>query len=374
MSDHLSGPRGLLDPACDICDTFAFPSPERPGQLTLVMTVFPLAGPSAVFSDAVMCRWRLRPVTIAGRETDTRFTVGSDADELVFDLTFDEPGTDTGDPPPPQTGRCVTPTGETVPITVGDRKGNADAGIRVFAGLASDPFIFQGSSILETLATGELQFKDEDVNTLLGANVLGLVVEIDCARWLGGQALFGVVGETLSVGKRSVRLERVGRPEIKNIGMQWNAYDTVNRDIDIRDLYNDEDAFALAETYKGAYRARLNANLSFYDGLDGKVDWPLDEEGDHPLTRLWLEDFLVVDVSKPFAQDSWFEIEQAMFDGREHRTCGGRTLNDDFLDTYYTLVINAGNGPRLRDGVDEATVPAADVFPYLAAPNPPKSA
>jgi len=54
MSDHLSGPRALADPSCDICDIYAFPSPERGGRLVLVMDLFPLAGPTALFSDAVM--------------------------------------------------------------------------------------------------------------------------------------------------------------------------------------------------------------------------------------------------------------------------------------------------------------------------------
>ena len=40
-----------------------------------------------------------------------------------------------------------------------------------------------------------------------------------------------------------------------------------------------EDAFHLGETYTDAYRARLDANLAFWDGLDGKVDWPADEGG-----------------------------------------------------------------------------------------------
>ena len=41
------------------------------------------------------------------------------------------------------------------------------------------------------------------------------------------------------------------------------------------------------------------------------------------------------------------------------------------MATIYTLLVNAGNGPRISDGVDRATVPASDVFPYLAPPNPP---
>jgi len=44
------------------------------------------------------------------------------------------------------------------------------------------------------------------------------------------------------------------------------------------------------------------------------------------------------------------------------------------MDTYYTLLINAGNGPRIRDGVDKATVPASRIVPYLAPPNPAKPA
>ena len=39
------------------------------------------------------------------------------------------------------------------------------------------------------------------------------------------------------------------------------------------------------------------------------------------------------------------------------------------MDTHYTLLINAGNGPRISDGVDRPTKLAGDVFPYLAAPN-----
>ena len=51
-------------------------------------------------------------------------------------------------------------------------------------------------------------------------------------------------------------------------------------------------------------------------------------------------------------------------------TCGGRSLNDDIVDSLYTLLVNGGNGPRVRDGVDQATQPASRSFPYLVSPNP----
>lgn len=85
-----------------------------------------------------------------------------------------------------------------------------------------------------------------------------------------------MVGETVAVGKLPIRLERAGRPEMKNVIMGPKNYDTVNRDLEIRDLYNLEDAFHMGRDYRGAHRARLNANLAFFDSLDGKIDWPLD--------------------------------------------------------------------------------------------------
>ena len=85
-----------------------------------------------------------------------------------------------------------------------------------------------------------------------------------------------------------------------------------------------------------------------------------------------LADFLVVDVTKPYAeQGSFLEIELAARRGEAHQTCGGRALNDDVMDTLFTLLVNAGNGPvdpRRRRPRDAARPRAT--FPYLAPPNP----
>ena len=146
------------------------------------------------------------------------------------------------------------------------------------------------------------------------------MVEVDCAQLLGGVELVGVVAETLTRGRFNVRIERVGRPEVKNMMLAPKQFDPVNRDLEIRDLYNMEDAFQLADGYQGAYRARLDANLAFWDGLDGKTDWPADGNGAHPLTELVLADYLVVDVGKPYAeQGSFLEIERAAVRGSPAR-------------------------------------------------------
>src|SRR5258708_18238038 len=370
MSDHISGPRAIADPVTDITDVFAFPSPESRRRVVLIMNVFPYAGPSACFSDAVIYRFRVRSVSIA--PTKRAFAVGTD--EFTFDFTFDVPASSDSGGPPVQEGRCALPNGETVPFRVNDENGGGAEGLHVFAGQRSDPFFLDGPMAAKTLATRQLAFKKVGSDRLYGKNVLGIVLRIEWATLLTSGPMFAVVGETLASGKRPMRLERVGRPEIKNITLGAKIFDQVNRDLEIRDMYNNEDAFHLSEDYIGAYRARLNANLAFYDGLDGKTDWPLDEHGNHPLTELLLADHLIVDSSKPFGEMSYFEIERALLEGRTHTSSGRRCLNDDVVDSILTLYINAGNGPRIRDGVDGPITWSSRQFPYMAPPNQPQAA
>ena len=369
MSDHISGPRALADPIADITDLYAFPSPSHPQNLVLVMNTLPFAQPSDLFSDGLIYRFRIRPLSPI-TPNGYRAPFATSGDELVIDCVFSDP---TGEPdaaPPVQVGTCTTSTGESVAFRVGDPEGVTGQGVRVFAGVRWDPFIMDAPAALKTIATGKLAFTDPSAIYLDGKDVLSLVVEID-THALGDAALIGVVAETLTRGRLNVRIERVGRPEVKNMMLAPKQFDTVNRDLEIRDLYNMEDAFHLGDSYLGAYRARLNANLAFWDGLDGSLDWPLDENGNHPLTELVLADFLVVDVTKPYAEHgSYLEIELAARRGEPHRTCGGRALNDDIIDTMFTQLINAGNGPVIRDGVDHSSRPAGQAFPYLSAPNP----
>ena len=269
-----------------------------------------------------------------------------------------------------QEGRCSTPVGDVVSVVVNDENGTQGPGVRIFAGVRSDPFFFDRTASLETVQTRQLAFKEVGNNDLAGMNVLSLVVEFDAAAVLGSASMLAVVAETLTVGEHPVRLERVGRPEIKNVTLRVTDFDTINPDLEIRDLYNDEDAFDLRAEHLGTYRARFTANLAFFDGLDATVDWPLLADGSHPLTELLLHDFLVVDVSKPFMDGTSLEIERAMLAGRTPATCGGRWLNDNYMDSYYTMLINAGSGATIGDGLTQATVPASDTFPYLAPPNP----
>src|SRR6185369_5792356 len=86
MSDHVDGPRSIGDPAADISDLFAFTSPENPARTVLVMCVFPSAGESAIFSNAVDHAIVVRRVTVAGVGHAAKFRA-ADA-EIRFSVRF----------------------------------------------------------------------------------------------------------------------------------------------------------------------------------------------------------------------------------------------------------------------------------------------
>src|SRR4051812_37751311 len=253
MSDHISGPRALADPIADITDVYAFPSPERPGHLVLVMNTLPFAQPSDALSDGLVYRFRLRPLAVGTPGDRLPFTVGSE--EFVVDCVFSPPTAADDGPGVQQEGTCTTPAGEVVRFTLNDERGGSGHGVRVFAGPRWDPFIMDARAALTTIATGRLSFTDPGSIFLDGKNVLSLVVEIDCPL-LGGAELIGRRPEPPPPGQFTVRIERVGRPEVKNMLLAPKQFDRVNTDLEIRDLYNLEDAFHLGPSYQGAYRAR----------------------------------------------------------------------------------------------------------------------
>ncbi len=125
--------------------------------------------------------------------------------------------------------------------------------------------------------------------------------------------------------------------------------------VELRDLYNREDAFALSPVYRALYESRLDANLAFFDGLDGKTAWPIAADGRHALRDLLMDDFLILDLARPFTRGCFLEIERALIDNRPHTSAGGRWLDDDILDDLLTWMVNGGRGERFGDGVDAPT-------------------
>src|ERR1700758_4743124 len=109
MSDHFSGPAVMGDPTIDITDFYAFLSPERPGNLVLIMDVFPLATPQSFFSDVLTHRFRLRALT----RSDGKMAHGKA--EHTIDVTFHDVPEGTS----VQKGTIITSDGRKAGFEVG---------------------------------------------------------------------------------------------------------------------------------------------------------------------------------------------------------------------------------------------------------------
>ena len=359
MSDHFSGPAVMGDPSIDITDFYAFLSPERAGNLVLIMDVFPMATSQSFFSDVVTHRFRLRPLM----RSHGSITYG--ADEYTIDVRFSDVPEGTS----VQKGTLVTSDGREASFVVGEALEEEDT--RIFAGLISDPFFMDVEAALRTESSGKLSF-DTAVNIVQLRDVLSIVVEIPFAaivQRFDGVTLVGAIAETLVTRRgRPIRLERVGRPEIKNMIIANPTRDAHTKGVELRDLYNREDAFALSKVYRPLYDSRLDANLAFWDGLDGKTAWPGAPDGRHALRDLLMDDFLILDLAHGFVPGSFLEIERALVNNRPHKAAGGRWLEDDILDELL-MFVNGDGGERLGDGVDGPTKPASLSFPYVREPN-----
>ena len=361
MSDHVDGPRQIGDPPADLTDLFAFTSPENPAHTVLAANVFPSAGVTAMFSNAVNHSIVVRRMTVAGVGNDARFKPGDK--EYRFSCRFSvlEHGTDSK---PVQRGTLTCPGGQELHFVVNDENGAStpDGVFRVFAGLRSDPFYLAWApAVLKKLP-----------NLLQHDNVLAIIIEFDTQRVLNPSegTLFGVIAETSPlpgraspIGMEPPRFDWVGRPEQTNMRLNNPAMEGAD---DLRDLWNQQTPFAIAEEFQPVFRKRLVESLTNWDMRDDKADWSpaaLDAAA-----NIYLDDFLLFDVSKPMSDTSFFEIEKSTLRGQPYKTGGGRTVNANVIDIMITWMVN-NDREFMQGGATGATQPGRTTFPYEAPPN-----
>jgi hypothetical protein len=139
------------------------------------------------------------------------------------------------------------------------------------------------------------------------------------------------------------------------------------------DAFNHEDPFnVVGKSFKDAFAQ----NLAKFDAIDGKTDWSPEQTATW-IARVGSGNYQVVDTSKPcnFADPhTYLEIERAQLTGTEHKTCGGRTPNEDAFDVTVNFLArgptaSAQDEGALSDGVDQATQKSVGTFPYLAELN-----
>ena len=362
MSDHIDGPRQIGDPSADLTDLFAFTSPENPARTVLAANVFPTCGADAIFSNAINHSIVVRRAKVVGIGDATKFEMSDP--ELRFTIKFDALERGTPDQKPVQRGTCTMPDGQTLRFVVNDERGasTSDDTFRVFAGLRSDPFI---------LAWIIPDFKPFQ-NLLLNDNVLCIVVEFDTRRVLDPDkgSLFGAIAETVPVpakdafvGHGPPRIDWVGRPEQTNIRL--NNPGLAGSD-DLRDLWNQQTPFAIADDLRPLFLQRLKDSLADWDMRDGKQDWTPSALAAN--ANMFLDDYLLFDVAKPITDASHLEIEKSTLNGQAYQTGGGRTVDADVIDVLLTWMVNRDREP-LKGGTTKATKPGTRNFPYFATPN-----
>lgn len=362
MSDHIDGPRSIGDPVADITDLFAFTSPENSARTVVALNVFPGAGAEAIFSNALEHSIAIRRVAVAGMGDAAKFQAADQ--EIRFSCRFGVLERAGPDGKPVQPGICTLPDGRTLPVVVNGENGAAtpDGVFRVFAGLRSDPFYLAWN----------VGLMRKTPNLLQHDNVLSIVIEFDTRRVLDPDKgpLFGAVGETvphprsgIPVGHEPPRIDWVGRPEQTNVRLNNPG---MRHAVDLRDLWNQQTPFAIAPEVRPLFLQRLKESLENYDMRDDKADWTPAALAAN--ANVFLDDFLLFDVSKPITDASHLEIEKSTINGRPHQTGGGRTPDANSIDILLTWLINKDR-EFLQGGATGPTKPGTKVFPYFASPN-----
>jgi hypothetical protein len=359
VSDHIDGPRQIGDPASDLTDLFAFTSPENPAHTVLAANVFPSAGITAMFSNAINYSIVVRRVTVAGTGNDAKFKPGDQ--EYRFSCRFDALQRESEKTV--QRGTLTCPDGQTLSFVVNDENGAStpDGVFRVFAGLRSDPFLLAWVGGMRKVP-----------NILQHDNVLAIVIEFDTLGVLNPSegALFGAIAETIPLATGinpaehpPVRYDWVGRPEQTNMRLNNGGLKGVD---DVRDLWNQQTPFAIAEEFRPVFRKRLVDSLTEWDTRDGKADWTPSEIA--AAANVYLDDFMLFDVSKPMSDASYLEIEKSTLRGKAYQTGGGRTVDANVVDIMVTWMVN-NDREFLEGGSASATKPGTKTFPYEASPN-----
>lgn len=358
-SDHVDGPVTINHPVADISDLYAFPSPDKPGRLVLILNSYPFVPEQGHFSDQLLYRFVVKPVTATGTGLATGFRTHSA--DYRFDCTFTTPHADNN-----HMINCSMPSGNSIKGTVNQTISSSNFGIRLFAGQRSDAFLFN-SSWFDHVVFNQTIPPAEGSNDISRLNVLSIIIELDVKEVFKPEdgTLFAIAAEIshrYPQNNTTKIIDRVGRPEISNARMVAST----GQD-DLRDLYNQEQTFNISATNLALYEKRLAKNIDYYDNLDKHQDWS--SAWRQVLAKLLVNDYLVIDTSKNFTPQGYFDIENSMLKGQAHTRSGGRVPGDHVINTLMTTMINGGHAQAISDGIATDTGIPSTRFPYLLSPD-----
>ena len=321
-ADHADAPGNLQSPSsrpdADINDVYAFQA--RPGRTVLAMTTHPAVGV-------------LSPSTYA---TDVKYVInvdrkGTSHANLAYVLRFSAKDSDGS-----QSFRVYRYKGSHAEsLTEGEKIGTGRTGststiadgIKVFAGLRSDPFFFDLDAFKKAVLganNGRTGFCDSGtVDFFKNFNTNAIVLRIDSAK-LGGK--IGVWGSTVTEGSHLL-VDQMGRPAINTVFNHGTEKNDFNHTIP-------------AKQYKAPFSTNV---IGAFQALGG---YSLADAT--KFSHVLLPDILTYDTS-----------------GQAVGPLNGRKLSDDVIDAELGLVTNGG---ITKDCVG----PHSDYstsFPYLGTPH-----
>ena len=371
-SDHIDGPATTKHKVGDLTDLFAFPSPMKSGHMSLILNMYPVLGKTGHFSKKIDYRLIIKKVNIENGE----FSLG---EQRVITCKFKLPPVGRRahqhthhshthghiEHTKPR-ATCTTSNG-LIAKNINNVINNQDESddFKLFVGRRSDPFFFNAGWAAKTSTKGIIA-EAKDSNVMKNINVLSISIEIDMNKLFDGSetSLYAISAESFTQDNRVSPeriLDRVGRPEVTNVSMVKQEGDD-----ELRDLFNGERSFEIESSNAKLYQERLDNNISYFDGLDGKTNW--DQKEKEKLVDILVDDFLVVDISKKCNGDNFLDIEKSLIRNTDHTSCGGRKLTDDIMDTLFTYYINSDKGERIKDGVSTPGKMPLNEFPYIAGP------
>ena len=192
-SDHIDGPRVSGDAAKDIADLFAFPSPEKPGQLVLIMNVNLFAKATTAFSDALNYTFILRRAKIVSDPQNPEEVGFATNEEVRITCRAGKAQGSDQSQQVIQKMRCEGAGQQPLNAVLNSKKestGTSDVA-RLYVGRRSDPS-FLDIPMLDQLFTLKETIPTEvnGTNTLQNDNILSIIVELDTQRLLPNASLY----------------------------------------------------------------------------------------------------------------------------------------------------------------------------------------
>ncbi len=307
-ADHLDAP-DLMSPGgrndADINDVYIFPAADA-DRTVLVMTTHPLLGVVSTPNYATDIHYKLN----IDRNGDA-------VEDLAYVFDFQALRNGTQDYTVTRyKGKNAQTLKHGVVLGTGDRGERVDLqrGIKAFAGKRSDPFFFDLSAFLDTVAKPNpagRQFCDANATDFFSSvNTNAIVLEVPTKQIMAkgnddGDAEDGDVAQTIGVWGSTIgpkgQIDRMGRPAINtvfNVGPAKNAFNAGKPSTDRANFFE-------------AFETRLNA-LSGGKYTHQQIDG---------IVNILLPDMLTYDPTKPVAGP-----------------LNGRALADDVIDVELNLV------------------------------------